>query len=92
MLYASLEVLLTHLKICKMVKQTLIFSFYFRSAKGFMHMRIKRDASNRQFQLSDFPKNFTTIPEMVYHYTRNRLPIKGAEHMCLKRPVAIQLL
>jgi len=68
------------------------FSLIIKSAKGIMHMRIKRDASSRQFQLSDFSRTFLTIPDMVYHYTRNRLPIKGAEHMCLKKPVAIQLL
>ena len=34
--------------------------------------------------------SFVTIPEMVYHYTRNRLPIKGAEHMCLKKPIPIR--
>lgn len=55
-------------------------------------MRIKRDASSREFQLSDFDRKFLTIPEMIHHYTRNRLPIRGAEHMCLKKPVAIQLL
>ena len=57
-----------------------------------MHMRIKRDANSRQFMLSDFSRTFLTIPDMVHHYTRNRLPIRGAEHMCLKKPVHIQLL
>ena len=57
-----------------------------------MHMRIRRDAKDRNFQVSDFPRRFITIPEMVHHYTRNRLPIKGAEHMCLKKPVQMQLL
>ena len=57
-----------------------------------MHMKIRRDPSSREFQLSDFPKKFLTIPEMVHHYTLNRLPIKGAEHMCLKKPIAIELL
>ncbi len=57
-----------------------------------MHMRIKRDPIGRDFQLSDFNRKFLTIPEMVHHYTRNRLPIKGAEHMCLKMPVAMELL
>ncbi len=55
-------------------------------------MRIKRDPIGRDFQLSDFNRKFLTIPEMVHHYTRNRLPIKGAEHMCLKMPVAMELL
>lgn len=68
------------------------FSLVLKSAKGLMHMKIRRDPSSREFQLSDFPKKFLTIPEMVHHYTLNRLPIKGAEHMCLKKPIAIELL
>lgn len=68
------------------------FALSLKSARGFMHMRIKRDAVTRDFKLSDFQRRFLTIPEMVHHYTRNRLPIKGAEHMCLKKPIAIQLL
>ena len=76
----------------KYVKFKFLSPFFSRSAKGFMHMRIKRDTKTREFQLSDFERKFVTIPEMVYHYTRNRLPIKGAEHMCLKKPIPIQLL
>ena len=57
-----------------------------------MHMRIRRDGLNRDFQLSDFDRRYLTIPEMIHFYTRNRLPIKGAEHMCLKQPIAINLL
>ena len=66
--------------------------FSHRSAMGYMHMRIRKDPTERNFQLSDFNRRFITIPEMVHHYTRNRLPIKGAEHMCLKTPVPMQLL
>merc|ERR1712080_49853 len=68
------------------------FSLILKSAKGVMHMKIKGDTSSREFMLSDFRRTFLTIPEMVHHYSRNRLPIKGAEHMCLKKPVAIDLL
>ena len=68
------------------------FVIIFRSSRGYMHMRIRRDPLNRDFQLSDFDRRYLTIPEMIHHYTRNRLPIKGAEHMCLKKPIAINLL
>ncbi len=57
-----------------------------------MHMKIRRDPHTRDFQLSDFERRFLTVPQMVHHYTRNRLPIKGAEHMCLKKPLREQLL
>jgi len=72
--------------------QFFLFLYIFRSARGYMHMRIRRDPLNRDFQLSDFERRFITIPEMIHHYTRNRLPIKGAEHMCLMQPVAYSLL
>lgn len=55
-------------------------------------MKIRRDTQTREFQLSDFHKRFMSVPQMVHHYTRNRLPIKGAEHMCLKHPVREQML
>ena len=63
-----------------------------RSSKGYMHMKIRRDPQSRDFQLSDFERRFMTVPQMVHHYTRNRLPIKGAEHMCLKAPLREQML
>ena len=75
------------------LNKRLIFHYFcHRSAMGYMHMRIRKDPTERNFQLSDFNRRFITIPEMVHHYTRNRLPIKGAEHMCLKTPVPMQLL
>ena len=62
-----------------------------RSSHGFMHMRIQRDPAGRVI-LGQFSKPFSSVPEMVRHYTLNRLPIRGAEHMCLLRPVCEQLL
>ena len=55
-------------------------------------MKISRDPESREFRLSDFERRFMTVSQMAHHYTRNRLPIKGAEHMCLKTPVKGQLL
>ena len=69
-----------------------LLSLHFRSARGFMHMKIRRDPESREFRLSDFERRFMTVSQMAHHYTRNRLPIKGAEHMCLKTPVKGQLL
>ena len=37
-------------------------------------------------------KSFSSIPELVHYYSRNQLPIKGADHMTLKFPVTYQLL
>lgn len=67
-------------------------AFVFRSSHGFMHMRIQRDSTSEKFILGQFSKPFPSVPEMVNHYSMNRLPIRGAEHMCLLRPVCEQLL
>ena len=69
-----------------------------------MHMRIQRskeDANSGSpngsnpgscFILGQFSKPFPSVPSMVRHYTLNRLPIRGAEHMSLVAPVCEQLL
>lgn len=68
------------------------YSLSLKSAKGFMHMRIQKDSSTNQYILGQFSKPFNSIPDMIRHYSINRLPIRGAEHMCLLKPVAAQLL
>lgn len=68
------------------------YSLSVKSSHGFMHMRIQRDSTSEKFILGQFSKPFPSVPEMVNHYSMNRLPIRGAEHMCLLRPVCEQLL
>lgn len=57
-----------------------------------MHMRIQRDEGTNKFILGQFSRPFETIPEMIHHFCMNRLPVRGAEHMCLVKPVVAQLL
>lgn len=64
----------------------------YRSARGFMHMRIQKNEELNAYILGQFSKPFDSIPEMVRHFSVNRLPIRGAEHMCLLHPVIAQLL
>ena len=71
---------------------TLFLSIAFRSAKGFMHMRIQRDPDTSQYILGQFSRPFPTIPDMIRHFCLNRLPVRGAEHMCLLEPVIAQIL
>ena len=66
--------------------------FICRSARGFMHMRIQKNEELNAYILGQFSKPFDSIPEMVRHFSVNRLPIRGAEHMCLLHPVIAQLL
>lgn len=65
--------------------------FLRRSARGFMHMKIVPTSEGR-FILGQFSNPFSSIPEMIQHYSVNKLPIKGAEHMSLLYPVIDQLL
>lgn len=56
-----------------------------------MHMRIQRNESG-QYILGQFSRPFETVPDMIRHFCLNRLPVRGAEHMCLIEPVIAQLL
>ncbi|XP_057318079.1 uncharacterized protein LOC130663027 [Microplitis mediator] len=68
------------------------YSLSLKSARGFMHMRIQKNDELNGYILGQFSKPFDSIPEMVRHFSVNRLPIRGAEHMCLLHPVIAQLL
>lgn len=68
------------------------FSLSLKSARGFMHMRIQKNCEDGSYVLGQFSKPFKSIPEMIKHFSINRLPIRGAEHMCLLQPVIAQLL
>lgn len=56
-----------------------------------MHMKIVKQ-NDGNFVLGVFSKPFKNIPEMILHYSINKLPIRGAEHMSLLFPVIDQLL
>lgn len=56
-----------------------------------MHMRIQRNETGL-YILGQFSRPFESIPEMIRHFCLNRLPVRGAEHMCLLDPVIAQLL
>lgn len=55
-----------------------------------MHMKIQK--RNQAFILGQFSKPFNAIADMLLYYSRNSLPVKGAEHISLKKPVCEQLL
>ena len=67
------------------------YSVAIKSAKGYMHIKILKNPDG-YYVLGVHSKCFSTIPEMVHYYSLNRLPIKGAEHMSLRRPILYQLL
>jgi len=70
------------------------YSLAIKSSRGFMHLRIRKEEEeeNISFRLGEFDKKFSSVVDMVRHYSINRLPIRGAEHMCLLTPVTEELL
>ena len=52
-----------------------------------MHMKIQICNKKKQWILGYFSQPFDYIPNMIRYYSINKLPIKGAEHMCLLYPV-----
>lgn len=48
--------------------------------------------SDGKYVLGVLNKSFSSIPEMIHHYSINKLPIRGAEHLMLLIPVIDQLL
>jgi len=71
--------------------------FVARSPRGFMHMKIVScddggSCGGGHYILGQFSQPFDSIPQMIHHYTINKLPIKGAEHMSLLHPVNHELL
>merc|ERR1719273_752725 len=67
------------------------YSLSVKTTRGFMHMKIQKPR-NQAYILGQFSKPFKTIAEMLLYYSRNSLPVKGAEHISLKKPVCEQLL
>lgn len=70
-----------------------------RSSRGFMHMKIATEMSSAEggttsarYILGQFSQPFSSIPHMIHHYSVSKLPVKGAEHMCLLHPVSHDLL
>ena len=55
-----------------------------------MHMKIVRQSD--KYILGQFSQPYASIPEMINHYAKNKLPIKGATHMSLLFPVKEDLL
>ena len=47
---------------------------------------------NEKYILGQFSQPYSSIPEMISHYAKNKLPIKGATHMSLLHPVKDELL
>merc|ERR1719150_3062342 len=52
------------------------YSLALKSSRGFMHLRIQREACGTSYRLAEFDKKFSSVVAMVHHYSINRLPIR----------------
>merc|ERR1712200_17437 len=70
------------------------YSLAIKSAKGFIHLKVTRKDVDLSevYTLGDEDKHFSSVVRMVKHYSINRLPIKGAEHLSLITPATQELL
>ena len=64
-----------------------VISGFFYSIRG---VTILAGFLSCQFKYDSKP--FRTIAQMLLYYSRNSLPVKGIEHISLKKPVCEQLL
>lgn len=52
-----------------------------------MHLKITCRKSDGKYILGGNSRPYTTIPQMMHYYSRNKLNIRGAEHIKLEYPV-----
>lgn len=62
-----------------------------RSSHGFVHVKLTR-TREQHFMLGRAGAAFASVPEAVRHYTARALPVRGARHLSLLYPVAVQPL
>ncbi|KRZ11007.1 SH2 domain-containing adapter protein F [Trichinella zimbabwensis] len=56
------------------------------TSSGVMHMKIQRDHNGR-WVIGSHSIPFKSVQAMIDYYSDKKLPIKGAQHVCLKIPV-----
>ncbi|XP_017695293.1 PREDICTED: SH2 domain-containing adapter protein D-like [Lepidothrix coronata] len=65
------------------------YSLSLRSSHGFVHVKLTR-TREQHFTLGRAGAAFPSVPAAVRHYTARALPVRGARHMALLYPVAVQ--
>lgn len=62
------------------------YSIALKTSQGCVHIIVAQTKDNK-FTLNQSSAVFSSIPEVVHHYSTEKLPFKGAEHMSLLHPV-----
>jgi len=63
------------------------YSLSLRNKNETMHLKISCRKNDGKYILGVNSRPYDTIPEMIHHYSRNKLNIRGAEHVKLEYPV-----
>ncbi|VEL21492.1 unnamed protein product [Protopolystoma xenopodis] len=58
---------------------------------GFLHMKISRNPKG-QYILGEYSQPYSSIPQMIYHYARTLVPVRGADTVTLCNSVLRQSL
>lgn len=66
------------------------YSIALKTSQGCVHIIVAQTKDNK-YTLSQTSGVFGSIPEVVHHYSAEKLPFKGAEHMTLLHPVHSKL-
>lgn len=66
------------------------YSIALKTSQGCVHIIVAQTKDNK-YTLSQASGVFASIPEVVHHYSTEKLPFKGAEHMALLHPVHCKL-
>ena len=66
---------------------TLSNTFPNRNNNAFMHLKIAANSQGK-YVLGQFSLPYDAVPEIIDHYARNKLNIRGAVHSYLKNPIA----
>lgn len=61
-----------------------------RTSQGCVHIIVAQTKDNK-YTLNQASGVFGSVPEVVHHYSTEKLPFKGAEHMALLYPVHSKL-
>ncbi|XP_058877579.1 SH2 domain-containing adapter protein E-like, partial [Acipenser ruthenus] len=62
------------------------YSIALKTSQGCVHIIVAQTKDNK-FTLNQSSCVLDSIPAVVHHYTREKLPFKGAEHMALLHPL-----
>uniref|UniRef100_A0A915ISY9 SH2 domain-containing protein n=1 Tax=Romanomermis culicivorax TaxID=13658 RepID=A0A915ISY9_ROMCU len=63
------------------------YALSLKSPQGYLHMKIQLNLK-KKWILGYYSYPFDSISNMISYYTINKLPVKGADHICLLEPVA----